>query len=138
MKKFLVLVVVFAIVGGGVGYYLWNKPHDSVSKKKPDFTMTPAQLLADFQNDEDAANAKYLDKVIQLNGTILEIVPGEGLAMQVVLETGDLMARVSCVMEEGYAEFLERKLKKGDAVSIKGFCTGMVMDVVVDRCAIVG
>jgi tRNA_anti-like len=137
MKKLLVLALVLAVVGGGIGYYLWNKPHDSVAQKSPDFTMTPEQLLADFQGDEAAANSKYLDKVIQLKGTIQEIVPGEGLEMQVILETGDMMSRISCVMEEDYQHFLERKLKKGDVVTLKGFCTGMTMDVVVDRCVIV-
>lgn len=137
MKKLLLLVLVFAIAGGGIGYYLWNKPPEGVAKKKPDFTLTPAELLADFQNNEESANAKFLGKVVQLKGIIQEIVPGENMEMQVVLETGDLMARVSCVMEEDYNTFLDRKLKKGDTVVIKGFCTGVIMDVVVDRCVIV-
>ena len=137
MKKLFLFALVIAIAGGGIGYYLWNKPPEGVAKKKPDFILTPAKLLTDFQNNEEAANAKYLGKVVQLNGTILEIVPGENMEMQVILETGDLMARVSCVMKEDYNTFLERKLKRGDTVTIKGFCTGVIMDVVVDRCVIV-
>ncbi|HLF62269.1 MAG TPA: hypothetical protein VI603_00850 [Saprospiraceae bacterium] len=137
MKKLFLFALVIAIAGGGIGYYLWNKPPEGVAKKKPDFILTPAELLTDFQNNEEAANAKYLGKVVQLNGTILEIVPGENMEMQVILETGDLMARVSCVMKEDYNTFLERKLKRGDTVTIKGFCTGVIMDVVVDRCVIV-
>jgi hypothetical protein len=47
------------------------------------------------------------------------------------------MSRVSCVMEEEYKTFLSRKLKKGDTVTIKGICTGRIMDIVLDRCVIV-
>jgi hypothetical protein len=137
MKRFLLLALVLAVAGGGIGFYLWNKPPEGVAKKKPEFSMTPAELLAEYEASEESANARYLGKVLQLNGVIQEIVPGEGLQMQVILETGDLMARVSCVMDEGYEAFLERKLKKGDQVTIKGFCNGMTMDIVLDRCVII-
>lgn len=137
MKKLFLLALIIAIVAGAVGYYMYNKPPEGVSGKKPAYEVTPAALLADFQNNEEAANAKYLGKVVQLNGTILEIIPGEDMVMQVILDTGDLMARVSCMMAEDHNKFLERKLKKGDTVSIKGYCTGVIMDVVVDRCVVV-
>jgi hypothetical protein len=137
MRKILFILLFLAVAGGAIGYYMWNKPHASVSGKTPDFSLSPAALLADFQQDEQAANTKYLGKIIQVSGKILEIIPGEELQMQVVLETGDLMSRVSCGLEENHEAFLERGLKKGDPVTIKGFCSGMTLDVVLDRCVIV-
>jgi SAM-dependent MidA family methyltransferase len=137
MKKLLFILLFLAVAGGAIGYYLWNKPHASVTNQKADFVLTAPELLEDFQKDENAANARYLGKIVQVSGTILELVPGTGLQMQVVLETGDMMSRISCVLKEDHKAFLERKLEKGDPVTIKGFCTGIAMDVVLDRCVIV-
>ena len=137
MKKLLWFVLICAVAGGGIGYYLWNKAPESVAKKTPDFTLMPKELLVDYEDNEEAANTKYLGKIIQVNGTIEEIVPGDKMQMQIMLETGDMMSRVSCVMEEDTNTFLSRKLKKGDTVTIKGFCTGRIMDIVLDRCVIV-
>lgn len=136
MKK-VILVILLLAVASGIGYYIYNKPPEGVANKKADYSLSPSELLAEFQKDEEAANAKYLGKVVELKGAILEIVPGEDMEMQLILDTGDIMSRVSCVMDEEYNTFLERKLKSGDTVTIKGFCTGMTMDVVIDRCVIV-
>jgi hypothetical protein len=142
MKKLLIIVAILAVAGGAIGYYLWNKPTAGAEKKKPDFVMTPSQLLADFVEDEVSANAKYLGKVIQISGMIDEIKPDAGLRMQVVLDTGIPMSSISCVMQEHHDVFLKRNLKKGDTVTIKGFCSGAQADalgaeVILDRCAIV-
>lgn len=137
MKKLLLFLLAAAAVGGGIGYYLYNKAPEGVSNKKADHMTTPQALLADFQNDETAANAKYLGKVTQIEGTILEIVPGQDLVMQVVLETGDAMSRVSCTLEEDKDTFLARKLQKGNTVKIKGECTGILDDVIIERAVIV-
>lgn len=137
MSRILIIALVLSLGAAGVGYYMYNKPVESVSGKKAVFSVTPAELLAEFQSNEESANAKYLSKVVEVKGMIAEIVPGEDLQMQVILDTGDMMSRVSCVMEEEYKKFLERKLQKGDTVTIKGFCTGMAMDIVIDRCVVV-
>jgi hypothetical protein len=137
MRRALIILLLLAIAGGGIAYYLWNKAPESAANKKADYTVTPGELLQAFQADEEAANAKYLGKVLEVKGTIAEIIPGEDLEMQVILDTGDIMSRVSCVMEEDYQTFLTRKLKAGDTVTLKGFCTGMAMDIVLDRCVVV-
>ncbi len=138
MKKLLLLALIIAVAGGGFGYYMWNKAPEGVARKRPEFTVTPAALLADFENNEEVANAKYLGKVVQVKGKILEIIPGEDMVMQVILDTGDLMSRVSCTMEEEHSKFLARNLKKDDMVSIKGFCTGKLDDIIMERCVIEG
>lgn len=137
MKKLILPLLVLIAGGVAVGYYMWNKPPATVDRKTPDYTLDSQTLYADFQKNEDTANARYLGKVIQVTGVIQEIVPGEDLRMQVILETGDIMSRINCVMEETHAQFLQRNLKKGDTVTIKGFCTGMLDDVIIDRCIVV-
>ena len=135
MKRIILLIVILGAIGGGIGLYMYNKPPDGVAKKHVDHEVTANVLLADFQSNEESANTKYLGKVVQVEGTIQEIIPGDNL--QVILEAGDIMSRVSCVLEEPQAEFQKRGLDSGDQIKLKGWCTGMTMDVVVDRCVVV-
>lgn len=130
MKKILWLILALAVIGGGIGYYFWNKPVQSVAKQEAAVTTTAHQLTSDFQRDQGTATAKYLDQIIAVSGTIHEIIPGEGLKMQVVLSGNDAASNVSCVLEEDHETFLARNLKKGDQVSIKGKCTGMIEDMI--------
>jgi hypothetical protein len=53
--------------------------------------------------------------------------------VNVLLETGDALGAVVCEFEPGTAV----DLKKDAQVTIKGFCAGYNLDVLLQRCAIV-
>jgi hypothetical protein len=106
MKKILLLVVILAVAGGGIGYYLWNKPVASVAKQKSVESLTAQELLNAFQSDATAANTAYLGKIITVSGEIKELIPGEEKRMQIVLNTDAAMSTVSCLLEEDRVSFL--------------------------------
>jgi hypothetical protein len=142
MKKILLLVVILAVAGGGIGYYLWNKPVASVAKQKSVESLTAQELLNAFQSDATAANTAYLGKIITVSGEIKELIPGEEKRMQIVLNTDAAMSTVSCLLEEDRDSFLKRGLKRGDQVMLKGKCTGAMDDmlglqVIVDPVVVV-
>ena len=142
MKKILLAVLLLGLIGGGIGYYLWNKPVPSVERQKAAHTLSATELLNAFQQDQSTAQEKYLGQIIAVSGVIDEIIPGEGLRMQVVLETETPMSTVGCVLEEDAEQFIKRGLKKGDQVTIKGKCTGAMddllgMQVIVDPAVVV-
>jgi hypothetical protein len=76
MKKWLK----FLLVAGGIGllaglallYWIFNKPHRDVSKEKG-IQLTSQQLFEAFRKDEAVANGLYLDKAIELSGTVAEV-----------------------------------------------------------------
>jgi hypothetical protein len=142
IKKVLWLVLLLAVIGGGVGFYLWNKPVASVSGQKSVHAISAQELLTAFQTDATAANAQYLGKIITVSGEIQELVPGDEKRMQIVLGADGSMSSVSCVLEEDRDNFLKRGLKKGDQVALKGKCTGAMDDmlglqVIVDPVVII-
>ena len=49
------------------------------------------------------------------------------------LDTGDAMASIICEFEN---QVDIANVKVGDKVKVKGFCTGMLMDVVLSRCSL--
>jgi hypothetical protein len=117
-KKILVAILICALIGVGTGIYLWNKPH----KKAEDIQgirITATALAQDYKADEKTADTKYLNKVIEVSGTIDEVDKNQDGGTMVVLQTGDPMAGVQCSMREKNVN-----PAKGQQTTIKGFCSG--------------
>jgi hypothetical protein len=130
MQKFLPALVIIIIAGLAVGYYLYNKPHREADDVAPDYTMTPAELLSAYEQDETTADATYLDKVISLQGTVLT-VNNLDQGSSISLDAGNEMASVICEFESKDAV---NGVQVGQQVTVKGFCSGKLMDVVLVRC----
>lgn len=129
----LVLSAVLLLAAALAIYYYYKAPPD-IKKTTARFEKTAAALLTAFQQDEAAANAKYLDQVITVEGIISKIdLNPESPA--VFLETGDMSALVTCSFYKTELPALQQ-LKAGNSVKIKGVCTGMLMDIVLNKCSI--
>ena len=135
LKKGLILGCLAAVIGGGVGYYMWNKPHAEIGQ--PNFTITATELSAEFAADDAKATEKYvgtMDKmiVVQVSGTVAS-VENDSTGVSIALETGDPINGVSCVLDK-FTKQKKTDFKVGEQVVLKGICTGKLADVVIDRC----
>ncbi|OWY21744.1 hypothetical protein C7N43_06405 [Sphingobacteriales bacterium UPWRP_1] len=132
MKKYiLIAVLVIGAVGAYIGKTMYDKPVASTSDVKTDLEIDAATLFTEFEQNEQSAGDKYNDKNIAVKGTV-QGVTTEGGKTTVILKGGD-MGGVSCEMQDNTGV---DKLKEGDAVTIKGFCTGYLTDVVLVRCVL--
>lgn len=134
MKEFLILLGLAGIlIGGIIAYNLFNKEHDSLKAKNPDFTLSASELFDQFSLDEKNANAKYLDKIIEVSGQVAKISQSENGQTQVFLKSNDPMFGVICEidMQSGTPE---SGWKEGDSILLKGLCSGFLMDVALNRC----
>ncbi|MBK8842125.1 MAG: hypothetical protein IPO33_04465 [Saprospiraceae bacterium] len=68
MKKILITALVILIFIAGVGYWMWNKPHEDVAGAKAEMSIESNQLLKEFETNEQAANTKFVGKLIQVSG----------------------------------------------------------------------
>lgn len=135
MKKILLFLLVLVIGGGAYGIYMYNKPHKNMQRQGADFELSASDLYSDFENDESAANTKYLDKIIQVSGNIREIIKEED-KVSIILETGNLLGGITCELDD-HSQHDISSLSEGDQLILKGICTGMLMDVVLVRCIII-
>lgn len=114
---------------------IYNKPHLDVNQVEADYVVTAEEILRDFKADEMAANKKYLDKVVQVNGEIKDIDTVDGVSV-IVLAGNDNLSSIRCNMDPA-----ENKnaitLKTGQDLELKGMCTGFLMDVILVRAVIV-
>lgn len=133
MKKYITILSLLIPLGVGVGYFIYNKPHQDIGKASSDFKLTATELFASFESNEDMANQKYLDKIIEVSGTVREVKSGDDGAASVILETDDMMFGVSCQLDP-LTKHKRTDFKTGEKISLKGKCTGVLMDVVMVRC----
>ncbi len=136
MKKLLGIGLLLALVGLGVGYFTYNKPHQNMEKAEADVSIQAPELFSAFESDEGSANEKYLDKVIQVTGTVKEVSTDEEGNVSLTLESGSDLFGVICQLDN-LTEHEKTDFQPGEQVTLKGKCTGMLMDVVLVRCVVV-
>jgi len=130
MKKLIIILII--ILGlAAIGYYNWNRKTASLQNAKVDISMPSPQLFAAFEQDEEAANKLYLNKVMEVKGKVREVHKEANGEVVITLEGSDMFG-VICRMESGCK--LEDSDLTGKVVTIKGMCTGMLMDVVMVQC----
>lgn len=122
---FLVLLLGVAIVG----YYLYQKEPADAESQEPTFRMTARELLEAFQQNEAAANARYMGKWVEVRGVINLMNQEEGM---VYLGEPGAAVSVSCLLDSTLNTSIA-KVRMGDSVSVKGFCSGYLMDVQLTR-----
>ena len=127
--------VVIICVSGVIGYSIWNKPFKDPSKGEA-INVTATQLFTDFSTNEAAAQKKYVpekvgDKILQVSGEIRDTGKNEEGETFYNLKTNDEMFGVKCVMDKG-EEIADATA--GKKITVRGFCDGYNMDVIVNRC----
>jgi hypothetical protein len=133
MKKVLLVILAVVLAAAGIGYYLYNKPVASLERKQADVVVTASQLIADYEADETAANAKYHGKVVQVSGPVSTITD-EGGVQKVHLDTGNPMSMVICELEDGATP---PAAIAGSEVTVKGMCSGYLSDVILVQSTVV-
>ena len=136
-KRTLVLISILIILGLGaiVGYKIWNKPFKDPLQGDA-IKITAIHLFNEFSTDEVSAQKKYVpekpgDKKVEITGEINETGKNADGETFYTLKTSDEMFGVKCIMDKGEEI---KNAKVGDKITVRGFCDGYNMDVIVNRC----
>lgn len=113
---------------------MYNKPFRNVEKSKADIEISLKELIEEYKQDEVSANSKYLDKLIQIEGIITDISINNGNSVLTVSESKNNPS-IICNMSPNY-NVNALKLKIGDKVSVKGICTGYLLDIILINCVL--
>jgi hypothetical protein len=130
IKKIIIGILVLGIIGAFIAYKMYNKPHVNVEEASADISITADKILNDFSSDENSANLKYLDKIIEVKGVVSEINIEKGI---ITIETNDDFGSVLCHLSEE-ASIKISGLQEGQIIVVKGICTGFLMDVILVKC----
>lgn len=73
MKKKIVLFCIVFIIGAFLLYQYIYKDHRDISTEKASFAISVLDLKKEYNENDSLANVKYLDKTIQIYGSITNI-----------------------------------------------------------------
>lgn len=135
LKKIIIAILVFVVVGVFVGYKMYNKPHINVADEQADVMLTANKIIADFSSDETTANKNYLEKIIAVTGTVsnIKVEKSKGI---ITLKTNDDFGSIICHLTADETKKINT-IKAGQKITIKGICTGFLMDVILIKSVII-
>lgn len=126
-KKILFAIVLLIAVALVYGLYQWFKPARNVQRESAVTVTAPALYKAFQVNEKDP---QYLDKAVQVSGTVAETKTNQAGKTVCILQTDDLIFGINCTFKKNTT------LQPQQQVVIKGLCTGYLSgaDVVLIDC----
>jgi uncharacterized protein YxeA len=134
LKILLGVVLLFILAGIGNGLYLFTKQHKNLGKAKPDYVITAVDLQKAFEDNEATATTKYVTRILEIEGEVESVKQGEKNILSVTLKSGSDMSSVICTFE---ATTDPAKFTAGSHVTVRGECSGFLMDVLMNNCVLV-
>ena len=134
VKIALFIVLFIAVSAILAALYMYNLKHTDMTKAKPDFVISASQLLKEFEDDETAASTRYINKILEVTGTIASVKPADNNFLNISLVTGSNLSSVICTFP---AITDPSKYKLGDKITLRGECSGFLLDVLLNNCAII-
>lgn len=124
IKAGIIVAIAGVLIGLGVGLYMFYMPHRDVQKSSTDYTLSASELVAEYLNDSEAANKKYLaedgnSSILEVKGTVARISSNYNGQKVVLLKEATDRAGVNCTFMPNTNTNAE-KLNPGDQVTIKG------------------
>jgi hypothetical protein len=115
------------------GVYKIKKHHQNAGSEEAIARLSATDLYNEFVKTENLANQKWVGKVLEISGKITS-VSETGNYISINLKASD-SGGINCnVLKKDMAS--NAKLDAGDVITIKGKCTGFLIDVNMVDCVI--
>ena len=134
IKITLGVVTFIALSGILAALYMFNLKHTDMAKAKPDFVVTASLLQKAFEDNETKASALYINKILEVTGTIASVKPAGNNIISISLVTNSDLSSVICTFT---AITDPGKFVSGREITLRGECSGFLMDVLLNNCAII-
>jgi len=121
-KRILFGILILAIVGAGTIWYIFNEKFSDTKEVKADFTVNALDLIAEFKKNESAANKKYAEKILVVNGMVSEVEAADTTVNIKMADMTDGSYVIFSFQKQHRGE--AKEIVKGSSVSIKGSCSG--------------
>ncbi|MBE8726001.1 OB-fold protein [Flavobacterium hungaricum] len=125
-KTALVIAVLLLLVSAGIYFYygFLFKEARNIASETPDFTITATKLLSDYDADPQKADALYLNKTVEITGTVTK-------------QTDSVITLENTV----FCLFAQKPNKQSinNKITVKGKCIGydeLFQEVKLDQCTL--
>ncbi len=134
MKKILLVSLLLFLCAVGFGFYEYFRTNAKTADLTANVKIPAIDLYNAYSDNETHSDSLYRMEVVEVTGKVTE-VKTDTSGIIVLLDGGNGMFGVTCSLQKTDEEV--KKIEKGSTITIRGICTGMLMDVVLTRCAIV-
>ena len=124
-KKVILIFLILAII---VAYQYIYKSHRDITTEEGSYTIAATDFFSEFKANEKGANAKYLDKTIEVTGDLSNI---DAATKSIVID-GKLFATFKSNIPE--------TLKPNSKIKIKGRFLGydaLLEELKMDQCIVI-
>lgn len=129
----LLAAVIFGLTGIYLGVYEFYRAPVDFRGVKPDYTVTASEIQKQFENDEKTASEKYINKIVEVSGIVASVSETGSNQSNIALKTDNDMSSVICSVKTDPTA----GIKEGNKITIRGSCSGYLMDVLLNNCVIV-
>ncbi len=124
MRKWILILAV-VVIGAIIGYNYVYQDHRDIENEIAEFTLSTNEISAEFSKDAVSAEAKFLNKTIEISGTLTELN-----AQDLTIDD-----KVFCQLSKEAG-----KLELNSKIKVKGRVIGydeLLEQVKLDQCAII-
>jgi hypothetical protein len=124
----------FGLVAKAGEKKIFDKTFEETASIKADYTLAADSLLKEFITNDTVAKKKYLEKVLVVNGNIgaVEIAADSTSTVKFADSTGSY---VIFPLEKNQFDKV-KGFKQGDAISLKGVCSGSIFSEILGTTSI--
>jgi uncharacterized protein YpmB len=129
MKKIIYILVAIILIAASAYYYtfVYSKSHHRNAQEETALVISSDSLVATYQVNETNANKAYLNKAVEVTGTIIAINKDQANHTNILIGKSDAFSNVSVtLLSTGPIQN-----KAGEVITIKGVCTGNLSDVII-------
>jgi type II secretory pathway pseudopilin PulG len=134
IKWVLIAVLVVVVVLAGIYWYVATDKFTDTKSRKADYTLNALDFIHEFQQNLKAANEKYSDKIIALNGKVSEVEAADTTVNVKFIDPATSSYAIFAFQQQHLDE--AKGLKVGDSISIKGSCSGGIYSEILDVSSI--
>jgi len=132
MKKKLIIAVLLVGVLSFVGvyYFVFYRPTHHVRDiaSEDAIVVSAKDIVKEFQTNESVANTKYLNKVAEISGEVVEAKKDQTGKPTVTLKSDDSFSNVFVTLRGDK----QLEVKGGATITVRGVVTGFLSDVVIN------
>ena len=135
MKKKIfigILIVLIAIIP--VVWYVFTVTFDNTADVKPDFKVEASAMLGEFIQNEKAANAKYVEKVVEVTGSITAIEKADS-TFNIKMEDDSTGSYLIFAFQPDQKDLLN-KLKPMQEIVVRASCSGGIYSEILEAHSI--
>ena len=124
LRWILIAIVAMALAGGAIFYYVMTAEFADTASEKPAYTISAMDLLTEFQQNDSAANKKYVEQILAVSGRVSEV---EGIDTSATVKFVDSLTGSYLIFDFQSATSRQAAaLQPGDSVTLKGSCSGSI------------